>query len=212
MRFFRPFLLALTLMGLIEASAATYTVKSGDTLYRVAVNHGLSADDLLEFNQLSSATINVGQVLQLPSGAKGTQTAAAPAKAPAPAPSAGRANIRTASMASLNIKYVLGGNSNNSLDCSSFTQRTFASLGIRLPRTSYEQSRVGAQVNRSDLREGDLVFFDTMGAGRVTHVGIYLGNGEMINANSYKGKVVIEPLFSNAYWASRYLGARRVMS
>ena len=61
------------------------------------------------------------------------------------------------------------------------------------------------------LRAGDLVFFNTTGR-TASHVGIYLGNGMMANANSYQGRTVVEPMFSNPYWASRYMGARRVLS
>ena len=45
-----------------------------------------------------------------------------------------------------------------------------------------------------------------------SHVGVYLGDGMMANANSYRGRTVIEPLFANSYWASRYDGARRVLN
>lgn len=123
----------------------------------------------------------------------------------------GGANINTAASRLLGIRYMLGGTGKGGIDCSAFTMRVFHQLGIKLPRTAAQQYRTGVPVNSRDLRPGDLVFFNTNG--RVaSHVGIYLGNGMMANANSYHGKSIIEPLFSNPYWANRYIGARRVMS
>ncbi|MDO7205750.1 NlpC/P60 family protein [Paraclostridium bifermentans] len=51
-----------------------------------------------------------------------------------------------------------------------------------MPRTSYEQSKFGKAVDKKDLQVGDLVFFDTMGKSRVSHVGMYVGNNEFVHA------------------------------
>ncbi|ACO45853.1 LysM peptidoglycan-binding domain-containing C40 family peptidase [Deinococcus deserti] len=207
-----PTLLALAFAALTfsNATAATYTVKPGDTLYSVARATGMDASTLMKLNKLSSTTIQVGQRLNTggaPSAAK------APARAPqaAAAPSRGGAFVRSAATRFLGIRYVLGGNGSGGIDCSSYTMNVFRQMGINLPRTAAQQWRVGAPVNRSHLREGDLVFFNTTGR-TASHVGIYLGGGLMANANSYKGRSMVEPLFSNPYWASRYQGARRVLN
>lgn len=203
------FLLPLALAALTSplALAATYTVKSGDTLSAIARATGTDAAALMRMNGLNSTTIQVGQKLNIGGATvKGPVNSAAPA-----ARSNGGAFVRTAAARFLGVRYVLGGNGRNGLDCSSFTQSVFRNLGINLPRTAASQWRSGYAVSRRDLRAGDLVFFNTMG--RVaSHVGLYVGDGMMANANSYKGRTVIEPLFANAYWANRYNGARRVLN
>ena len=137
----------------------------------------------------------------------GRSPRARPGAAPA---GSGTAYINTAASRYLGIRYVHGGVSAGGLDCSGFTMRVFQQLGISLPRTAAGQWRMGYAVNSRNLRAGDLVFFNTMG--RVaSHVGIYLGNGMMANANSYYGRTMVEPLVRNPYWASRYNGARRVL-
>ena len=197
------------------ASAATYTVKPGDTLYSIARAAGTDASTLMRLNGLTSTTIKVGAKLE--TGTKATVTTASkPVTAAKPAAvvttaGTGNAYIRTAAARFLGIRYVLGGNGSNGIDCSSYTQAVFRSMGISLPRTAAAQWSTGRAVSRRDLRAGDLVFFNTTGR-TASHVGIYMGGGMMANANSYIGRSMIEPLFSNAYWASRYQGARRVLN
>ncbi len=110
----------------------------------------------------------------------------------------------------LGVPYAYGGRSRSGTDCSGFVFQVFSPLGMSLPRTSAEQAQVGVPIDRGALQSGDLVFFDTEGRGKVTHVGIVVGGTTFINANSYAGKVAMDDLSSN-YWASRYLGARRVL-
>ncbi|PNY82726.1 LysM peptidoglycan-binding domain-containing C40 family peptidase [Deinococcus koreensis] len=193
------------------ASAATYTVKPGDTLYSIARATRTDAPTLMRLNRMGSSTIQVGQRLEI----GGAATASAPARAPqaqasAPA-SGGRAFVSAAASRFLGIRYSLGGMGAGGIDCSAFTLRVFQQMGINLPRTAAAQWRTGVAVSRRDLQAGDLVFFNTMGR-TASHVGLYLGNGMMANANSYQGRTVVEPLFSNAYWANRYDGARRVLN
>jgi peptidoglycan DL-endopeptidase CwlO len=89
------------------------------------------------------------------------------------------------------IKYTWGGNTPNSgFDCSGFTKYVFAKQGITLPRTSREQARVGQNVglDASDWLPGDLITFAEPGEA-VSHVAIYVGNGEIIHASSAMGGV-----------------------
>ncbi|WP_455542420.1 C40 family peptidase, partial [Intestinibacter sp.] len=91
--------------------------------------------------------------------------------------------------------YVWGAQGPNSFDCSGFTYYVFKNkAGVVLPRTSSVQSNYGTYVSKSNLRAGDLVFFDTNGAnnGAVSHVGIYIGNGQMIHASYSQKKIVID--------------------
>ncbi|QFP76555.1 C40 family peptidase [Deinococcus sp. AJ005] len=203
------FLLPLAFAALISpaALASTYTVKSGDTLSAISRATGVDAGTLMRLNGLNSSTIQIGQKLNI-----GGATVSAPVRAAAPAATnSGGAFVRTAAARFLGVRYALGGSGRNGLDCSSFTQSVFRSMGISIPRTAASQWNSGRAVSRRDLRSGDLVFFNTMGR-TASHVGLYVGDGMMANANSYRGRTVIEPLFANAYWASRYNGARRIMN
>ena len=98
--------------------------------------------------------------------------------------------------------YVWGAQGPNSFDCSGFTYYVFKNkAGIVLPRTSSAQSKYGTYVSKSNLKAGDLVFFDTNGAndGNVSHVGMYIGNGQMIHA-SYGQKKIVIANFNDSYY------------
>jgi cell wall-associated NlpC family hydrolase len=79
-----------------------------------------------------------------------------------------------------------------------------------LPRTSYEQSNVGEDITKSELKFGDLLFFDTMSKGRVSHVGIYLSDGYFVHSGSKTG-VIVASLDSDFY-SRVFLKAKRVIS
>ncbi|WP_456830377.1 LysM peptidoglycan-binding domain-containing protein [Deinococcus sp. UYEF24] len=117
---------------------------------------------------------------------------------------------RGLAMSLLGVPYVYGGQSRGGTDCSGLVLQVFGPLGVKLPRQSAQQAQVGVPVAQADLQAGDLLFFDTEGRGMVTHVGIYLGEGAFINANSYGGQVAVNQL-SDRYFAQRYLWARRVL-
>lgn len=111
----------------------------------------------------------------------------------------------------LNTPYLWGGTSKRGIDCSAFVQTVmYQSIGVMLPRTSYEQSNVGEDVTRSELKFGDLLFFDTMSKGRVSHVGIYLSDGYFVHSGSKTG-VIVASLDSDFY-SRVFLKAKRVIS
>ena len=122
-------------------------------------------------------------------------------------------NILNLAMQQLGKPYVWSATGPDSFDCSGFTSYVYKhAANITLPRVSRDQSRYGTSISRDALQAGDLVFFDTDGAnnGGVTHVGIYVGNGEMIHASSSK-RQIIKVSIDTSYWNRAFVNARRVI-
>mgnify|MGYP000888223061 CR=1 FL=1 len=113
-------------------------------------------------------------------------------------------------MGLLGVSYRFGGSSVSSgFDCSGFMQHIFRkTMQINLPRTSAEQAKMGVAVSRSELQPGDMVFFSTS-RGRISHVGLYIGNNRFIHAPR-TGKSIEITSLGNKYWNSKYVTARRV--
>jgi cell wall-associated NlpC family hydrolase len=105
--------------------------------------------------------------------------------------------------------YKYGGTTSKGFDCSGFTRYVFAKFDIYLPHSSKGQASEGERVAKSDLRAGDLVFFNTGGSG-ISHVGIYLGDGVFVHSSTNKG--VTKSRLSESYYANRYVTAARVLS
>ncbi|MDV7212035.1 C40 family peptidase [Azotobacter beijerinckii] len=111
------------------------------------------------------------------------------------------------------IPYRWGGNTPDSgFDCSGLIGYVYReAAGIHLPRSTREMIAMGAvSVPPEALHSGDLVFFATDGSGRVSHAGIYVGEGRFVHAPSTGGTVRLDRL-ADGYWQGRYLGARRVL-
>lgn len=118
----------------------------------------------------------------------------------------------------LGVPYDFGAGSyskTHRFDCSSYTKYIFAKFGVNLPRTARAQAKVGRSVSRSNLKKGDLVFFSVPGRFKsdstVGHVGIYMGSGQMINANSAPKDGVQITNINKQYWRDHFLSAKRVL-
>ncbi|MBV9357179.1 MAG: C40 family peptidase, partial [Chloroflexi bacterium] len=113
----------------------------------------------------------------------------------------------------LGVPYLFGGtNPAVGLDCSGLVQLVYAHLGVRLPRTAQQQYDSTARIGETELRPGDLVFFAHTYQDPhdwITHVGVYAGDGRMINAPN-DNDVVREMSVFAGFWGAHYAGAGRV--
>lgn len=109
--------------------------------------------------------------------------------------------------------YVWGATGPNKFDCSGFTQKVFRKAGIKIPRNSRAQAKVGQYITFNQLKCGDMVFFATnkKNAKRVTHVGIYLEEGKFIHASSGGKRVMISSFEKNPYYKQRFVLGRRII-
>lgn len=102
--------------------------------------------------------------------------------------------------------YSYGGTSRQGVDCSSFVQKALRRYNsTELPRSTEQQARAGKRIRKSQLRQGDLVFFNTGGQG---HVGIYLGRAQFMHASTSKGVTISR--MDNPYWQRHFWQARRI--
>ena len=186
-----------------------YVVKLGDSLSTIAKRYNLSLSALLKINPniSNSDRIRIGQTIRV--SGKASASASASNK---PSKSTKADQVLAAGAKYMGAKYVYGASTSRTdvFDCSSFTLRAFQSAGISLPRNSVAQSHVGTAVSSKALQKGDLVFFDTNNDGVINHVGIYAGNGQMLNASTSKG--VSYANINNSYWGPSFVKAVRVLN
>jgi cell wall-associated NlpC family hydrolase len=108
----------------------------------------------------------------------------------------------------MGLPYQWGGESpEEGFDCSGLTMSVYQLNGLQIPRSSRQQYQAGKPVSRGKLQQGDLVFFRTGNSQRVSHVGLYLGNGEFLHAPG-RGKTIRTDSLSSNYYAQRFVGAR----
>jgi len=117
-------------------------------------------------------------------------------------------NIAELAKSQLGSPYKYGGASPNGFDCSGLVYYTHGKLGIRTPRTSFQQHKNAKKIKLSELHSGDLVFF-TLYKSKVSHVGIYIGQGRFIHAPKSGQRVSISYL-NDDYWKPRIVSAGRL--
>lgn len=108
-----------------------------------------------------------------------------------------RENIVNFAKKQLGKPYFYGASGNQRFDCSSFTQYVYRSIGINVPRVAAEQAQFKPKLLKG-IKKGDLLFFETLEKGRISHVGIYIGNRQFIHASSKSKKVTVSD-FSGFY-------------
>ena len=181
----------------------------------MAAAPGAFADEVSSFNQNAANSTQNGSNLLSPDPSLYSQADTA-------APSAGGAKSFLSGMAGkagdvvvgalnmIGVRYRWGGNTPDSgLDCSGFVRYVFQdTLGLALPRRAEEMSRVGEKVRMSELKPGDLVFFNTMRR-TFSHVGIYIGDNKFVHSPSTGSTIRVDDL-DDGYWEKRFTGARRI--
>jgi cell wall-associated NlpC family hydrolase len=118
-----------------------------------------------------------------------------------------RASLVESARGYLGVPYLFGGTTERGFDCSGLTGAVYRLNGLRLPRSSQAQFDAGSPVDLEEARPGDLLFFATAGGGRVSHVGLYLGEGTFIHAPR-PGQGIRQDDLSDRYYRKALLGAR----
>ncbi|MGN6699363.1 MAG: C40 family peptidase [Thermomicrobiales bacterium] len=199
--------------AVLQVVGGPATDGAGNAWYQIDYD-GLDGYVAADFLAWTDATVSArksgGAMLTTESVAAPAESVAAPA-APAPAsnPDAGAAVVAFA-MQYAGYPYVWGGTSPSGFDCSGFTLYvTRHVLGVNIGRTTDDQINAGVAVDASDLQPGDLVFFQNTYQPGLSHVGIYIGGGQMISAVSEQRGVAVINIW-DGFWGPRYYGARRV--
>ncbi|HSP21065.1 MAG TPA: LysM peptidoglycan-binding domain-containing protein [Planococcus sp. (in: firmicutes)] len=187
------------------ASTGTYKVAKGDTLTGIAIRHGISATQIMNWNSLTSSTIRIGQVLKVQNTVVATQPAPTPVSNPAPAPSGTTGKLISIATSQLGTPYVWGGASVGAFDCSGYIYYVFNQAGIKIPRTN-TTGYDARSYDVSNPQVGDLVFFANTYKPGISHMGIYLGNNNFIHAGG--DRVQITSL-SDKYWGKHFDGFKR---
>lgn len=120
--------------------------------------------------------------------------------------------VRTAAT-QIGRKYKLGGESpRTGFDCSGLVYWSYKQHGIKVPRVTASQARIGQKINRQNLRVGDIVVFRTSNSPNGLHTGLYAGKNSFIHSPNSKSRVKIDSLTRGTYWGDHLLYGRRVVS
>ncbi len=217
----------------VKSEYEYHTVKKGDTPARISRKYGISVRELKKMNHLAGNRLKVGRRLIVGKSSvradnEAETTSAADKKNQRVNVSQKIEEVKELSQSDelstlsakerlilfakkmLDLPYKFGGNGIFGLDCSSFVQKVYGFIDQPLPRSAREQYKVGEDVDKNDLKTGDLIFFRTY-ASFPSHVGIYIGNNMFIHASSRGKKVEISSL-DTPYYLKRFIGAKRLLS
>ncbi|AXE98133.1 C40 family peptidase [Paraburkholderia hospita] len=181
----------------------------------MAAAPGAFADEVSSFNQNASFSTSSGSS-SVSSTTQSMQSAASNSESGARSFLSGMAgkagDVVVGALNMIGVRYRWGGDTPDSgLDCSGFVRYVFQdTLGMALPRRAEEMSRVGEKVRVSDLKPGDLVFFNTMRR-TFSHVGIYIGDNKFVHSPSTGSTIRVDDM-DDGYWEKRFTGARRIES
>jgi peptidoglycan endopeptidase LytE len=213
------------------AEQESYVVCKGDNLFSISKRVGFSVEEIKKTNHLTVGTLRVGQVLTLPKvrmeeDVEEDIEEQGDSEEPVAEPNEQNGEEETSKAVGkwsnseernllirvvktfLGVPYRLGGATLKGIDCSAFVKKIYQIFSIDLPRTTREQLHFGKGVEKSELEEGDLVFFRTRRANG-THVGIYIGNNQFVHASSLKKEVKVDNLDA-PYYNKHFLRGVRV--
>lgn len=202
-----------TFLAVGEASAATHKVSAGETLWRISHNNNVSVADLKKWNNLRNNIIYPNQVLKLK---KTTVTKAKPkakkvttkTKAVSKPKTSGTTQVVNTAKSVVGTKYKWGGTTRSGFDCSGFIHWAYNNAGKTMTRaTTTGYFNRSYKINKSQLKEGDLVFFAGTYRSGISHMGIYAGNNKFIHASSSQGVTVTS--LNNSYWSKHFHSFKR---
>lgn len=183
---------AILFTTMSDASAASYTVKSGDTLSSIARQYSTNYQSIMSANGLITTNLKIGQKLEV-----GGKTATA---------TVSHTNVVSIAKQYLGANYRYGGSTPSGFDCSGFVTYVFNQSGKKVNRTT-AAGFYNKATKVSSPKVGDLVFFSNTVKKGISHVGIYIGDGKMINASGVN--VNISSIHSG-YWKSKFTSYGRI--
>ena len=192
---------SLTSSSATNTSSTTYTVKSGDTLSGIAKQYGTTYTAIMNLNGLKSTLISIGQKLQV----SGTAPTSSSTSSAASSTATGSKVVSIAKQY-LGVPYVYGGSTPSGFDCSGLIYYAFKNAGQSISRTTAAgYYNMAKKVTSPQV--GDLVFFSNTYKTGISHVGIYLGNGQMISAS---GSSVNIASIQSGYWKAHFTSYGRI--
>lgn len=189
-------------------------IKKSGSWYRIALGDGKYGWVSSEFVVYRDSSTSRGSDESIVAAVNSDESADTVADESASADSGDlRQNIVAYARKFLGVKYVYGGSSPKGFDCSGFVQYVMKHFDIKVDRSSDDQALNGKKISKSELKPGDMVFFDTNGGhNAIEHAGIYIGDGNFIHASSGSAHKVTISNLNEGFYERSYMWARRVIN